>query len=153
MVKIQMKAAQTDDTRSFDLDYSLLARFFLVTFQSGVSDIKFVLSSPEIVYSVSGSVLDAPNTCMIFSYQASIVNLEGHLRVHYDQSLNIQLLEWQEKSFSEYFNRNMLFSKNLEMVSIPESPVNVGSMNFKTRNSEFQKDQCVVLKLLKLCIF
>jgi hypothetical protein len=125
MIKIQMKAAQSEDTRSFDLDSSLLARFFLVTFQSGVSDVKFVLPSPEIVYSASGSVLDAPNTCMIFSYESSLVNLDGHLRVHYDQNLNIHLLEWQEKSFSEFVHRDVLFSKTLEMVSVPESPVNV----------------------------
>lgn len=125
MVKIQMKAAQSEDTRSFDLDSSLLARFFLVTFQSGVTDVKFALSCPEIVCSVSGSVLDAPNTCMMYSYESTLVKLDGHLRVHYDQNLNIQLLEWQKKSFSEFIHKNLLFSKNVDHASIPESPINV----------------------------
>ena len=147
MIKIQMKAAHSDDTRSFDLDSSLMARFFLVTFQSGVSGLKFVLSSSEIVYSVSGSVLDAPNACMLFTYELCSIIVEGHLRVHYDQNLNIQLLEWQEKTFSEYIQRNFLFSKNEEMVAIPESPVNVrflknfkfkGVWNFRKINEMFR---------------
>ncbi len=125
MIKIQMRASQSEDTRSFDLDFSLLARFFLITFQSGVADVKFVLPSPEIVYSVSGSVLDAPNSCMIFSYESCLVTLDGHIRVHYDLNLNIHLLEWQEKTATEFVNRNRLFSNTKEIVSVPESPVNV----------------------------
>lgn len=115
-----------------EVHYSLLPRFLLINYQSGISAIRYLLLNPAERPVGQGAILDVPSTNIIYHFGSGFkVISEGHLRVHYNSQLLITLMEFNTTSFAEYIPRDLFRSENGDVISIPDSPVNEFGLTLK----------------------
>ncbi|KAJ2958639.1 hypothetical protein NQZ79_g5830 [Umbelopsis isabellina] len=106
---------QTEEKKVFEIPNSLLARYYLTYFQSGVVQMNWTLETPMEYMSPTGAwIVDTPQASLTqFFDNGSHIVLNGRLRVQLSPSpvtgvLKIDLLDYSTRGYTEYIPRNSI---------------------------------------------
>ncbi|KAG2185092.1 hypothetical protein INT43_001005 [Umbelopsis isabellina] len=106
---------QSDEKKVFEIPNSLLARYYLTYFQSGVVQMNWTLETPMEYMSPTGAwIVDTPQASLTqFFDNGSHIVLNGRLRVQLSPSpvtglLKIDLLDYSSHGYTEYIPRNSI---------------------------------------------
>ncbi|KAK9764714.1 hypothetical protein K7432_007583 [Basidiobolus ranarum] len=139
-MKYTIRNIQFKDTRSFELSASLLPRYYVVNFESGVTGINLLMKNPrEFVLPTGSHVVECSRTSFIYHFNSGIqITANGILKGTFTPQLKIEQLEFHTSQHNELIPRSLLpnpllythnqdskgGSTNEAVLDLPETPVN-----------------------------
>ncbi|KAK9729770.1 hypothetical protein K7432_000017 [Basidiobolus ranarum] len=133
LMKYTLCHSQLKDTRTFDLPTSLLARFYLINYESGVTDIQLVLENPvEFALPNGYHVVECVRAAFVYHYwDGTQVYANGTLKVTLDSQLKFELFEFATTEYTELLRRGLLLALaqshnegKIDINHLPDSPIN-----------------------------
>ncbi|KAK9766993.1 hypothetical protein K7432_003508 [Basidiobolus ranarum] len=112
LMKYSVRNSQFKDVRVFELNTSLLPRFYLINFESGVTEMNLTLENPqEYVLPNESHVVECTRANFIYHFDNDVqVTVSGILRVAFNAQLKIELMEFHSSHHNEYLSRSFLLS-------------------------------------------
>ncbi|ORX95764.1 hypothetical protein K493DRAFT_301291 [Basidiobolus meristosporus CBS 931.73] len=159
LMKYTLSHSQLKDTRTFgildpdvfycipftdalsDLPPSLLARFYLINYESGVTDIQLVLENAvEFALPNGYHVVECARAAFVYHYvDGTQVYASGTLKVTLNSQLKFELFEFVTTQHTELLRRGLLLALaqshnegKIDIHHLPDSPINDYGVSIRT---------------------
>lgn len=158
VMKLALWNAQYGENRTFELNATLLARYYKIIFDSGIKDLVLLMENPKEYFSLGMMLVDCPRASMVYTFDNDVqVVSRGHLRVTFTSQGTIQLWEFHTKQHTEMLPRAMVEALMRQAeggapMTLPPSPVNEFGISIKMMRCLEVRAGCVRLLVCRLTL-